>query len=625
MSIRRKLFIGASLTAIVILIGTVTFMSQQSLAVIGDNEKSELVQLGHVIEAFLQEQIEAAEALTLSIANNRNVQRLFAERDRDALIEQLLPAYEAVQDRYAQMQFHLPDSTSFLRLHQPSKYGDSLRDFRFTVNEANRTQTVTAGLEEGRGGYGLRVVAPVFYQGQHIGSVEFGGDFGLSFLEQLQENLGGDFFIYQLQASGVAWDEHGAQESGLLAGTIEEDVWPVENERISGLHNGEMQYYTSHDGRSLVLLLPLRDFQGRIIGYLKAVQDRSHILALTSQSRRYGYTLGITAALVMAVLLYIMQGWLLKPLDNLVEAAHILSEGDFAADIASYEVKDEVGQVFTALDTMRGKLVDVITKVSDTSGSLTFSSQELSAATEENAAAVEEVASTTNHFAANVERLNDNAQQMWKEADTIAQQASVGAESIQNAVKSSEDLNERIIKLAAVVNQLGDDSNEIGNVVDVITQIAEQTELLALNAAIEAARAGEYGRGFAVVAGEVRNLAEQSSKAAEEITVLVNKIQNQTKQTVVEMDVGATQAAASTKITQENGQMVTDILRRVEGIIERLRVMSEDIGEIGSSSQQISAITQEQSASIEEVASAAEQLTVMADQLKDLISWFKLT
>ena len=214
---------------------------------------------------------------------------------------------------------------------------------------------------------------------------------------------------------------------------------------------------------------------------------------------------------------------------------------------------------------------------------------------------------------------------MWKDADTIAQQASVGAESIQNAVKSSEDLNERIIKLAAVVNQLGDDSNEIGNVVDVITQIAEQTELLALNAAIEAARAGEYGRGFAVVAGEVRNLAEQSSKAAEEITVLVNKIQNQTKQTVVEMDVGATQAAASTKTTQENGQMVTDILRRVEGIIERLRVMSEDIGEIGSSSQQISAITQEQSASIEEVASAAEQLTVMADQLKDLISWFKLT
>src|SRR5690554_804372 len=98
MSIRRKLFIGASLTAIVILIGTVTFMSQQSLAVIGDNEKSELVQLGHVIEAFLQEQIEAAEALTLSIANNRNVQRLFSERDRDALIEQLLPAYEAVQD-----------------------------------------------------------------------------------------------------------------------------------------------------------------------------------------------------------------------------------------------------------------------------------------------------------------------------------------------------------------------------------------------------------------------------------------------------------------------------------------------------------------------------------------------
>lgn len=164
MSIRRKLFIGAVLIGAFIVGGIVTFMSHESTAIIEENERADLVQLGHVIESYLQEQIEAAKALTLSVANNREVQRLFAERDREALLEQLLPAYEAVQERYAQMQFHLPDSTSFLRLHQPNKYGDNLGAFRFTVNEANRTKAVAAGLEEGRGGYGLRAVALCFFK-----------------------------------------------------------------------------------------------------------------------------------------------------------------------------------------------------------------------------------------------------------------------------------------------------------------------------------------------------------------------------------------------------------------------------------------------------------------------------
>ena len=137
------------------------------------------------------------------MAYNTEVQRLFAESNRRPY-RQLLPGYEMVKDQYAQMQFHLPDSTSFLRLHQPERYGDSLRDFRHTVNVANQTRTITAGLEEGRGGYGLRVVVPVFYQGQHIGSVEYGGDFGLPFLITLQKELGGDYFIYQLGASTVA-------------------------------------------------------------------------------------------------------------------------------------------------------------------------------------------------------------------------------------------------------------------------------------------------------------------------------------------------------------------------------------------------------------------------------------
>ncbi|MFY9202187.1 MAG: cache domain-containing protein, partial [Limnochordia bacterium] len=158
--------------------------------------------------------------------------------------------------------FHLPDSTSFLRLHQPERYGDSLRDFRHTVNVANQTRTITAGLEEGRGGYGLRVVVPVFYQGQHIGSVEYGGDFGLPFLITLQKELGGDYFIYQLGASTVAWEEYSADTSGLLAGTQEADLWPIGENHLLAVSQGISQYFISADNRSAIMLYPLRDFQG---------------------------------------------------------------------------------------------------------------------------------------------------------------------------------------------------------------------------------------------------------------------------------------------------------------------------------------------------------------------------
>ena len=150
MSMRKKLFFGGTIIAIIVLLSVVTFMSNRTLQLIERDEFNELAQLEQVIQLRLAEQIAATKDLTLTVANNPEVQRLFAEKDRRALTELLLPGYEAVADRYAQMQFHLPDSTSFLRLHQPEKYGDSLKDFRFTVNEANRTGKVVEGIEEGR-------------------------------------------------------------------------------------------------------------------------------------------------------------------------------------------------------------------------------------------------------------------------------------------------------------------------------------------------------------------------------------------------------------------------------------------------------------------------------------------
>ena len=621
MSIRRKLFFGGTIIAVVVLLSVVTFMSNRTLQMIESDEIRELAQLEQVIQIRLTEQIAATRDLTLSVANNPEVQRLFAEGDRDALTKMLLPGYEAVADRYAQMQFHLPDSTSFLRLHQPGKYGDSLKDFRFTVNEANSTRQLVEGIEEGRGGYGLRVVAPISYQGVHVGSVEYGGDLGITFLRSLQEALGGEYALYQLQSSNIAWDDYAGAQSGLLATTGLQDDWVIDQTQQKELRAGRPQFSLTKQDQ--VLLVPLRDFQGEVSGFIRVVRDRTETVRFLRDTKLVGYTIGLLSAVVLTVLLSLIQGWLLKPLRQLVQVAQSIGEGDFSTPIV-VQSEDEVGQLFSALAVMRDQIVEVVTEVNATSTAVLRNSQELSAITEENAAAIEEVAATTNEFASTVDGLNRGSLALVGEAQKIMEEAGASGRQIEDAVTTSMVLNRSIEDLAQVVANLGRDSEAIGRAVEVITQIADQTELLALNAAIEAARAGEQGRGFAVVAEEVRNLAEQSARAATEITALVHRIQQQTAQTVQEMGVGARQAASSATVTQSSGAMVKAIIGRMNGILERIEQMVEEMADIDRSSEQISAITEEQSASMEEIASSSGDLTIVADRLKDRMRWFKI-
>ncbi len=620
MSVRRKLFLGVVLVTVLILAAVVTFMSGRSLNLIERNELAELERIGAVIEARLANQIAATEDLTLTAAANPEVQKLFAARDREGLKTLLLPGYLLIAERYAQMQFHLPDSTSFLRLHEPDKYGDSLRDFRFTVNEANSTQSTVLGLEEGRGGYGLRAVAPVFYQGRHVGSVEYGGDLGLAFLESLQGEMAGEYSLYQLQA-GAAWADYGADESGLLAATAPEEGWVLEESQQKSLAQGRPGYLLK--GQRAILLLPLRDFRGEIIGYLKAVYDRSATLGLSSRTKTIGYALAAGASLAAAFLLSLLLGRLLRPLRRLVIAAQTMGAGDFTASLAPGG-RDEIGRVLEALGIMRDKVVGAVGQIGGVADDIAGNSQELAAAAEQNAAAVQEVAGTANQFAGSVEHLNQAAAGLSKEAEQIRVQAQKSAAEIRQAVVGSTNLNERIKELAAMVDALGQDSLQISRVLDVITQIADQTELLALNAAIEAARAGEFGRGFAVVAEEVRHLAEQSAAATGEIAALIENIQSRTAEAVSEMAVGAQEAAESTAVTEKSGAMVQEIIRQMENILEQIQVMAGDMGEIDRGSEQISAATEEQSASVAEIASAAEQLTIVAQRLQELVAWFKI-
>ena len=342
--------------------------------------------------------------------------------------------------------------------------------------------------------------------------------------------------------------------------------------------------------------------------------------------------------------------------------------------------KDEIGQVATAVNAIRERIIaaldaynetreklnDIIGKVSGSAGQVSVASQEMSATSEESGRATGEIANAVGGIAQGAERqvqmveharrsaeevahavkeAAENASQTAEaahEARAVAQQG-VGAAEQANAAMSS--VRESSVAVSAAIRGLADKSEQVGQIVQTITGIAEQTNLLALNAAIEAARAGEQGRGFAVVAEEVRKLAEESQGAAQEISQLIGAIQAETSHAVQVVEDGAVRTQDGATVVEQTreaflkiGSSVDDMAGRIEQIAAAAQQvaasaqsMQESVGEVAAvaeessaATEQVSAATQETSASAEQISSSAQELSSNAEQLNELVAQFKL-
>lgn len=257
----------------------------------------------------------------------------------------------------------------------------------------------------------------------------------------------------------------------------------------------------------------------------------------------------------------------------------------------------------------------LIARSADTSGQVYRSGQKLVDAVKTSELSVHSIASMSGELSATIEEVSASLAEINVSSATVAGAATEGGEVLTKANLQMEVIGEIVQKLASMSRELNDSSQKIGEVINVISTIAGQTNLLALNAAIEAARAGEHGRGFALVAVEVKRLADNSSKAAEEVAVLINKVQADTNGIVGAMEEGVNAVNSGSELVQEAGDVFKGILNSTQILADYTAQIATATKEIEQSGLQVASISDEQFSFIQETATEARSLMVVAQEL----------
>ncbi|MCY9262467.1 methyl-accepting chemotaxis protein [Bacillus haynesii] len=374
----------------------------------------------------------------------------------------------------------------------------------------------------------------------------------------------------------------------------------------------------------------------------------------------------IAASLVLSISIGLLMTRLItKPIKDIQALFTETEQGDFTVK-GTYQSKDELGLLTASFNKMVAGVRSIIETVGETSHQVASSSQELSASADESTKASEYISTTIQELAVGSDqqvesvensrtvikgmtefagRISSNAEKAAATADQTALMSLEGTKAIDKVSAQMKSINETVVSLSEAFKHLTERSNEIGNITEVITSIAEQTNLLALNAAIEAARAGEQGKGFAVVADEVRKLAEQSARSAEQITRLITIIQNDTKQTMNSVISATGEVKEGLVVVHEAGgafqkieNSITEVVTQINDVTNLVKNLTAGTSEIETAisgvkevaetaaggTQTVSAATQEQLASMEEIAAASQILAQNAEELQHLIQKFKI-
>ena len=328
---------------------------------------------------------------------------------------------------------------------------------------------------------------------------------------------------------------------------------------------------------------------------------------------------GLIAALVAAT-------WIIRsitgPLHSIRDViGRVRSHDDFTQS-AQVSGNDEVAQTAAAFNELLATLRQTLGRLTQSIGQVAGSAESLISAAGQSARASAATSESASSMAASVEQVSvsinhvsDNARSASELAQQAGKLSAEGSTVIGNAVTEMQHIAEAIDRVAAAISTLGDQSNQISSIIQVIKEVADQTNLLALNAAIEAARAGEAGRGFAVVADEVRKLAERTTKATGEISSMIGSIQTSSQSAVAAMHETVEQVKTGRELAVQAGRSITEIRQAADAVVNVVADIADSIAEQSTASQSIARQLEQVAQAAEENNAASDATAVSANEL----------
>ncbi|MGE5545533.1 MAG: methyl-accepting chemotaxis protein [Solirubrobacterales bacterium] len=551
-----------------------------------------------------------AESMAAVVAGLPEVRRLAASGDRAGLAAMFVGDFAQLRDTYAveQFQFHQPPAISFLRVHQPEKFGDDLSSIRQTVVRTNAAKVPTRGLEYGRAGLGVRGIVPLFQEGRHVGSVEFGLSFGQPFFTAFKQAYNVDVALHVPQGSGFK----------AFAGTLDR-AWATEDELRAALAGTPVVRAVESGGsRRAILVRAVADYGGSPLGVVEMVMDGGHYAAQMAAVRTTLLTLAGGAVLFASLLGAVIARGVTGPIRQVTGAMDRIARRDFTFDLPGLGRRDEIGSMMRAvaavqanaraLDELELRQAQTVAELEQGQARLRDGMQTqlegvVEAAIQSNEAGVvlakmmgdvrkaahesQAIAAAIEELVASVNTIASNSDIAAAEAGDAEQAAREGVNAASRARSVMDSLMDSVADVAGKIEALAEASGQIGMIIDQIEAIASQTNLLALNATIEAARAGEAGKGFAVVAAEVKGLANQTARATEDIRGRIGALKEDMAAAVIAMRQSRTAAQDGRGAVESVTGSLDAIAGRVDGVTGNMREIATILAQQKAASQEI--------------------------------------